>query len=391
MLISNRLRRRLGLLLLSGLSTLGAVLLLNQTLFSAAAAAPVQSITIDFEMSTIRVFEDVGVVNITIELSEAPTQPVSVDYRVLQAAAQEGIDYLIDPPNGTLTFEGSETKKSILVTVVDDELTEPRENFLVVLSNAVNGTLARTTGFVEITDNDGVPTLAFALQRYSFYEDSTLNRASLQLSNGSENTVFVDYETIPNSAVAGDDFVAITGTLAITPGSLTAEIPIDIISDDQFEAVESFEILLSNARNANLDPARESVEISIADGSPPELILNDFSVEENDEELQLIAFQIVLTEPSRLPINMAVATIDGTAEAGSDYASYNQSVLIPTGSEQYSLILPIFGDTESEDDETFRVMITDLSGATIEIDTATVTIIDDDAPPEIYFPIVRNE
>src|SRR5262249_59016881 len=53
-----------------------------------------------------------------------------------------------------LTFAPGETNKNITVQVIGDTVNEPNETFVVNLSNAVNGSLAKNQGIVTILNDD---------------------------------------------------------------------------------------------------------------------------------------------------------------------------------------------------------------------------------------------
>ncbi|MCV3265101.1 hypothetical protein OGZ01_31515 (plasmid) [Vibrio harveyi] len=79
-------------------------------------------------------------------------------------------------------------------------------------------------------------------------------------------------------------------------------------------------------------------------------------------------------------------TTPGTALSDQDYLETVGEFELQDGVTRVDLIIPIIGDVKDEYDETFSVQIFDVSGASsIERDTATVTITNDDSSPEISF------
>jgi aryl-phospho-beta-D-glucosidase BglC (GH1 family) len=80
----------------------------------------------------------------TVSLSQAATQPVTVNYATADGTAQAGLDYLAT--SGSLTFAPGETTKTISVTILADNLAEPDETFFINLSGAINGTIGDGTG-----------------------------------------------------------------------------------------------------------------------------------------------------------------------------------------------------------------------------------------------------
>ena len=99
----------------------------------------------------------------TVTLSEEARSAASVDWKTQDgegftgAVAMDGLvsDYTAVSAT-TLTFAPGETEKQVSVTVVDDETTEGKEHFRVVLENPSGATIERSTGVAYIAPNDGV-------------------------------------------------------------------------------------------------------------------------------------------------------------------------------------------------------------------------------------------
>lgn len=79
--------------------------------------------------------------------------PVTVNWATADGTATAGQDYVA--ASGTLTFSPGETQKTISVTVSGDVVPEPNETFRVVLSGAVNASIADGDGLGTIEDDDG--------------------------------------------------------------------------------------------------------------------------------------------------------------------------------------------------------------------------------------------
>ena len=93
-----------------------------------------------------------GVVNavFTVSLAGPQAATVTVDYATQDGTALAGQDYV--SATGTVTFAPGETMHTITVAVTADAAQEPDENFSVVLSNPVNGSLNKGTGTCLITE-----------------------------------------------------------------------------------------------------------------------------------------------------------------------------------------------------------------------------------------------
>src|SRR6266481_5698903 len=74
--------------------------------------------------------------------------------------ATAGSDYVAT--NGTVAFAPGQTAKTVVVTVLGDNLSEATEFFGVALSNPTNVTLGNVQGTGTIVDEDPLPTLSIS-------------------------------------------------------------------------------------------------------------------------------------------------------------------------------------------------------------------------------------
>ena len=107
----------------------------------------------------------------------------------------------------------------------------------------------------------------FEESSYSVDEDAEVLFADVYLSATSDIPVSVDYRTIDQTAVSGDDYIASTGTLVFLPGDIIETINVIIIDDLEEEDNETFLIELYNPVNAELgDFSSTTVTIVDNDG-----------------------------------------------------------------------------------------------------------------------------
>ena len=118
----------------------------------------------------------------------------------------------------------------------------------------------------------------------------------------------------------------------------------------------------------------------------PALSISDVSKVETDSGGTPFLFNVQLDAPAPAGgVTFDVATADGTATAGDDYAVLSiTGVTIGPGSFAAPITVQVFGDTIPEPDETFFVNITNVTNATIADGQGLGTIEDDDtASPTI--------
>jgi subtilisin-like proprotein convertase family protein/streptogramin lyase len=96
---------------------------------------------------------------VTVNLSAASQQTVTVDYTTADGTATGGADYR--SASGTLTFAPGETSKKIILSVLDDGDVESAENFTMTLSNPIGGgVITDGIGVVTITDDDSTRSIS---------------------------------------------------------------------------------------------------------------------------------------------------------------------------------------------------------------------------------------
>ena len=88
-----------------------------------------------------------------ITLSRASSKTVTVTCSTVDGSAKHDQDYT-PISNQTLTYEPNETSKKISVTVVSDDIEEADDQFSLILSNATNATVAKSTGVATIKNDD---------------------------------------------------------------------------------------------------------------------------------------------------------------------------------------------------------------------------------------------
>jgi glucose/arabinose dehydrogenase len=97
---------------------------------------------------------DTGSTNatLTVSLSNASSQTISVNYATANDTATAGVDYVTT--TGTLNFTSGQTSASIDVPVIPDTMNEDSVAFKMNLTTPVNATLANNQGIVSIIDDD---------------------------------------------------------------------------------------------------------------------------------------------------------------------------------------------------------------------------------------------
>ena len=317
----------------------------------------------------------------TVSLNEASGKEISIDYSTVDGDAIAGIDY--EAIAGTLTFAPGETTKAIAVTVNGDNLDELDEAFFLQIDNAVNVTPDRTQITGTIIDDDRPPAVVINDITVTEVTNGTSTAIfTVTLDNPSSKEITLDYTTADGTAVAGSDYIATNGTLTFAPGETTKAIAVTIQGDNLDEFTEAFFLNFDNANNATLTDTQGTVTIT-DDDNPPEISFSDITVTEGDSDNTIATVTVNLDAPSSLPITVNYATADNTANAGIDYEATNGTLTFAPGETTKTISVTVNGDNLDEIDELFSINLDNAANAVIGDNLATLTIVDNDNPPEL--------
>ncbi len=227
----------------------------------------------------------------TVTLSRAADQPVSVNFQTRSGTATAGEDY--EETSGQVIFAASELSRTIEVRVFGDTMFEADEMFGVVLSDPVGAVLVErgtnsplvdeqeelfwqefgSDGFMNGVPVDDLVGVAIGtilnddveppvdppveppvdnslvqVENVTLYEgDSGTAQAifTVSLSATASETITVYYESQDGTATAGKDYQPVSGTLVFSPGETTHQVAVTIYGDTQFEADESFSLVVT--------------------------------------------------------------------------------------------------------------------------------------------------
>ncbi|MEW6196883.1 MAG: Calx-beta domain-containing protein [Bacteroidota bacterium] len=321
-----------------------------------------------------------------VNLSAASSAIVSVDFATSDGSALAGSDYVA--LSGTIVFNPGQTSKTITVQVIGDTNIESHENFYVTLSNPVNaslGTINKVTGSIFNDDSAPLPSLSISGSLISEGNSGYTNADfGVTLSSASTSTVTVNFSTSDGNAIAGSDYVALSGTITFPPGTTTKTITVQVVGDLTNETNENFFITLSSPTNATISIAQGQGTI-INDDDLPTLSIDDVSILEGDAGIKLLNFTISLSSPSSLSTSVNYATVNNTATGNSvpgldDYTMKNDVVVLNPGVTSLIVDVPINGDVDIEGDEEFYVDLSNPVNATILKGRGVGAIITDDYP-----------
>lgn len=227
---------------------------------------------IAFSQANFSVGEGDGGAIITVSLSPASGQTVSINYAVSNGTATAGADY--SAVGGTLIFAPGQLTRSFTVPVLNDILDETNETILLYLQNPTNGILGTIKNAVLTILDDDPPTVRFSTNMYTVAENAGNAVVTVSLSKPFSQTVFVDISTAGGSALPGSDYVSANTTMIFAPQQPTSKtFQITILNDNTYESNKTFGVSLSNFFNCS--PGLVNANIVIEDDDATRLALRN--------------------------------------------------------------------------------------------------------------------
>jgi lysophospholipase L1-like esterase len=362
-----------------------------------------------FDTDSYTVNEDGITASITLVRTGGNAGAVSVDLTLTDGSAVAPGDY--DNTLQTITFLDGETSRVVTIPIVDDSEEESAETVNLSLGNATGGATvgSQSTATLTINDNDSplpagpirVEAEAYITTLLPVTTFDTSDASGVSIRGESGNVLTYDavlpggtYDLIARVAapknLAYSFDVTIGGqTQTVSFGSTQSswDTHIDIVVPG-FTFNESTDPLTvtmtSNRFNLNY---LEFVPV----GAPPEPVPGAIAFDSESytvaEDGTTASITLVRTGGSAGAVSVDLALTDGSAVAPGDYDDTLQTITFADGETSRVVTIPIVDDGDVEGDETVNLALTNpTGGATLDtLSSATLTILDNDAPGEIAF------
>ncbi|XP_048338013.1 sodium/calcium exchanger 1 isoform X6 [Sphaerodactylus townsendi] len=216
-----------------------------------------------FEQCSYQCLENCGTVALTIVRRGGDlTKTISADFRTEDGTANAGSDY--EFTEGTVVFKPGETQKEIRVGIIDDDIFEEDENFLVHLSNVrvsseeledsvleVNHVTnvaclgSPATATVTIFDDDHAGIFTFEEPVTHVSESVGTMEVKVLRTSGARGNVIVPYKTIEGTAKGGgEDFEDTCGELEFQNDEIVKFITLRLLDREEYEKECSFFLVL---------------------------------------------------------------------------------------------------------------------------------------------------
>jgi len=390
-----------------------------------------QTLIVDFFVSGIRhgVDENAGSITIEVARQGGDKGAVSVKYATENGSATAGSDY--QAAQGTLTWgEGDTDNKEFTVKILEDSLFEGKETFKVALSNPTGGATlgVNTDTTVVIYDNEsgiGITDGSFETERTphpTWSGGTSLNQNPIVfnpgLAHSGKRFLSLGGVFYPTATIAWQSFVIPTNTSTLNFRLKMQQAGGGNDNDFLLVIIDNKAHFLAAAAHAALYTDYQLITIDItayADGKPHNVLLysevlgsdtaathfliddvelgiegagvfklsqTDYKVDENGGSVN---FEVARSSGSKGEVSVYIMTYDGSATANLDYIPAPANGILTWADGDASskfFTMKIIDDAYFENDEGFKASLFNPTGGatTGSPATATVTIVNDDAP-----------
>lgn len=281
---------------------------------------------------------------------------------------------------GSVTILAGSSTASVMVTPIDDALSEGPETVVLSLSpNAAYTVSALSAATVTITDDER-PTVTLRATDDASEAGPDPGSFTVTRTGPTSNPLTVNY-SIRGSATNGVDYQTIGTSVIIPAGSSTGTVVITPIADSLIEGAEGVVLSLDSSPDY-AEGAPSLAAITIADDDLAVVTVTAADASELGPTTG--AFTFMRTGDTGTSLTL-ICLQGGTASGGSDYSSIgstNFPVTIPAGESSVVVTITPLADNQLEGDETIVVSINpSLSYVLGTPSAATVTIADD--PPVV--------
>jgi hypothetical protein len=210
-------------------------------------------------------------------------------------------------------------------------------------------------------------------------EDGSANLVyTVSLDPPAAAPISINY-SVGGTATNGSDYAAIASPLVIGTGASTGTITVDPTVDGVSEGDETVVLTLTSGIDYRIGAPGAATGTIQNDDALPVLSIADATVTEGNAGSTTLSFALSLDSPAPAAVGYGIATADLTATAPADYVARSLSgQSIAAGQSSGTFTVTVNADTTLEADETLRVLLSNVTGATLGDGEAIGTIRSDD-------------
>jgi hypothetical protein len=343
------------------------------------AAAAASDGTLSFAASSYTAAQDGGSVTVSVTRTGGAADAASIAYDTSGHTALLGANYVHTA--GRLKWaSGDSSSKTITIPLVNSAAYSGTKNFYITLSD-VDGASAGSPSVATVTLSGQAPAgvLSLATSTYSTAENAGSVTLSVTRTSGSAGPASIAYDTKPNTAKLGIDYVHTGGRLSWASGDTSAKtITVPLIKGAAYSGTRSFYLTLYDPYVA-LAGSPTLATITITGGSGGggggnvDLSASAVTVAQSAGTVKV---SVNRTGGSVGAASVGYGTANSTAVAGQDYTAASGVLTWANGdATAKSFSVPISNSTPFTGSKTFAVALSSASGATLGSPSAGVITI----------------
>ena len=315
----------------------------------------------------------------TVRLSAASLQTITVDYATSDGTATAGEDYTA--ASGTVTFSPGDITETVSVSITDDDIDEDAETLKITLSDPVNATVPAGAGegTISITDDDTAGV--------------TVTPTSLDITEGGNKT----YTIVLDSEPAGDVTVTPGG---ITDTDLTLNKDTLTFTDSNWDTAQSVKVTVAHDDGSDDESATithtvassddadyegisaSSVAVAITDDEDPQVKVSFEQSSYTVAEESSVTIKVKLDADPERTVAIHLSKNNQGGATGADYSGVPTSVTFNSGDTEKTFSFSAASDNVDDDGESVKLTFGSLPTGVSEDTTkqTVVSITDDDVP-----------
>lgn len=300
-----------------------------------------------------------------------------------QGSAMAGTDYVLTPPLEaaapfqSVTIPDGETEVEISVTSVQDTVEEGTETVKLELVADFGYVTGNARATVEIADDDTVrQRVAVRAGAVSIIEGSAVEDGFVFTRTGDVSAALSVVYQVSGSAVAGVDYVAMSGSVVFVAGAKEVRLPVQMLSDAVAEKAKEIKVTVAATGSVIPDAGSAAAAILLVDDDLPTLSVKATRPEATEGGGS--GLWVVSREGDASQELTVYYAVGGLATHGEDYQALPGVLTLPAGVTEVALALVPVADGWGEGDETvdLRLAAAPENYHLSEAATATVVIHD---------------
>lgn len=199
----------------------------------------------------------------------------------------------------------------------------------------------------------------------------------------------VNYATSRGTARPSVDYAEVSGSILLSDNNKPVTFTIPITGSPLYTGDRSFNVALSVPPGAGLG-APSTATVIIVDSQPPPQALFASGTYTTLKSAGAVTALVTLNTVSGVTATVDYATVNGTAQAGVDFAPASGTLVFPPGQTTRPVTVTLLNTGFYTGDKTFSLALSQLVSATLGAPGAATIELVDDNPRRVFLPVVTR-